>query len=184
MTAFTKNAIKTTFIELLEEKPLSKITVREIVERCGINRNSFYYHYSDIPALVEEIFIDDADRIIAAHASIDTIEECLRAVLDFAGEHKRAILHVYRSVNRDVFERYLWKVCEYVVVTYGKAAFADSAVGETDKDVIQKYYRALFFGLIAEWLNDGMKDDIYAFTERLCELKRGATEEMIARSKR
>ena len=52
MASFTKNAIKQSFIKLLNERPLSKISVRDIVEDCGINRNSFYYHYQDIPALL------------------------------------------------------------------------------------------------------------------------------------
>ena len=55
MANFTQKAIKETFIALLEEHPLSDITVKNIVETCGINRNSFYYHYQDIPALIEEI---------------------------------------------------------------------------------------------------------------------------------
>jgi len=55
MPNFTKMAIKSTFIKLLNEKPLSQITVKDIVEECGVNRNSFYYHFQDIPALVEEI---------------------------------------------------------------------------------------------------------------------------------
>ena len=46
----TKDAIKQTFLELLNEKPLNQITVKMIVEQCGINRNSFYYHYQDLPA--------------------------------------------------------------------------------------------------------------------------------------
>ena len=41
MPTFTKAAIKATFISLLNKKPLNKITVKEIVEECGINRNSF-----------------------------------------------------------------------------------------------------------------------------------------------
>ena len=49
MPTFTKAAIKATFISLLNKKPLNKITVKEIVEECGINRNSFYYHFDDIP---------------------------------------------------------------------------------------------------------------------------------------
>ncbi|MCR5520506.1 MAG: TetR/AcrR family transcriptional regulator, partial [Lachnospiraceae bacterium] len=51
MANFTKNAIKQTFVTLLEEKPYNEITVKEIVSRCGINRNSFYYHYQDLPTL-------------------------------------------------------------------------------------------------------------------------------------
>ena len=42
MPSFMKDAIKKTFVELLEELPMSSITVKMIVEKCGINRNSFY----------------------------------------------------------------------------------------------------------------------------------------------
>ena len=58
MANFTKQAIKAAFLELLDEKPLNKISVRDIVERCGINRNSFYYHFQDIPSLLGEIIIE------------------------------------------------------------------------------------------------------------------------------
>ena len=43
MSGFTKEIIAKTFTELLDEKPMSKITVKDIVERCGVNRNTFYY---------------------------------------------------------------------------------------------------------------------------------------------
>ena len=38
----TRKAIKESFMLLLNQKPLSKITVKEIVANCGINRNSCY----------------------------------------------------------------------------------------------------------------------------------------------
>ena len=44
MPAFTRDIIKKAFLELLEEMPYSQITVKKLVEKCGINRNSFYYH--------------------------------------------------------------------------------------------------------------------------------------------
>ena len=42
----TRGAIIKAFGQLLEEKPMNKITVKDIVERCGINRNTFYYHFT------------------------------------------------------------------------------------------------------------------------------------------
>ena len=65
MANFTKQAIKSSFLKLLNEKPLNRISVRDIVEDCGINRNSFYYHFQDIPALLTEIITDETDRLIA-----------------------------------------------------------------------------------------------------------------------
>ena len=55
MPTFTKNAIRETFIELLKKKFIDKITVKDIVEECGINRNTFYYYYADIYELMEDV---------------------------------------------------------------------------------------------------------------------------------
>ena len=49
----TKETIIDAFWQLLEEKPFNKITVQNIVERCHLNRNTFYYHFQDIPNLAE-----------------------------------------------------------------------------------------------------------------------------------
>lgn len=48
----TKKAIAFTLKELLLEKPISKITINDITERCDINRQTFYYHFQDITDLI------------------------------------------------------------------------------------------------------------------------------------
>ena len=51
MAGFAKKAIRDSFIKLLNERPLSQITVRDIVDDCGVNRNTFYYYFQDISQL-------------------------------------------------------------------------------------------------------------------------------------
>ena len=57
----TKNTIIDTFWLLLEEKPYNKITVKDIVDRCQMNRNTFYYHFHDIPELLETAVKNDGN---------------------------------------------------------------------------------------------------------------------------
>ena len=64
MPNFTKMAIAKAFLSLLETTPLDKITVRDIVETCGVNRNTFYYHYQDVYALIDEIFTHETNRVL------------------------------------------------------------------------------------------------------------------------
>ncbi len=182
MPGFTKQAIKNSFIKLLNEKPVSQITVKDIVEDCGINRNSFYYHYQDLPSMIEEIILDDADELIRKHPTVDSLEDGLEFAASFVLKNRRAALHLYHSGNRDLFEQYLWKVCEYVVSTYISTAFGDSLIGEKDKGIIIRYYKWCCFGAIIDWLNTGLKDDIQALFYRMGQLKKGMLEEMIRRS--
>ena len=95
MSSFTKDAIKMTFVSLLDQKPLNQITVKMIVEECGINRNSFYYHFQDIPALLEEIIMDHLEQFVRKYPTIDSAEAALNAAADFTMENRRVLLHIY-----------------------------------------------------------------------------------------
>ena len=156
MANFTAKAIKETFIQMIEERPLSEITVKEIVKKCGINRNSFYYHYDDLPALIEEIVKEETEAIISKYPSVSSIVECFDVLTEFASHRERAIMHIFRSVNREVFERNLMGLSEYFVTEYVNTVLNDSNIAQNGKKTIITYYKSVFFGLVMEWLNNGM----------------------------
>ena len=56
MAQTTKRALAASLKKLAAKKPLDKITVIDITEDCGVNRQTFYYHFQDIFDLVEWIF--------------------------------------------------------------------------------------------------------------------------------
>ena len=49
----TKQALSEALKAMMKKKPLNKITVRELVEDCGVNRKTFYYHFEDIFSLLK-----------------------------------------------------------------------------------------------------------------------------------
>lgn len=51
----TKLLIRSAFLQLLKEKPLPAITVRELCQSAGINRGTFYTHYRDLYDLMQQI---------------------------------------------------------------------------------------------------------------------------------
>lgn len=174
MANFTRRAIKDSFMKLLSERPLNQITVKDIVEDCGINRNSFYYHFEDLPALVEEIVGELVQNLIQKHPTVSSVEECADAVIELVMENKKAVYHIYNSVGRDVFERYLMDGCEYIVTTYLKAEFAQKPMDPKDLDALIRLHKCACFGSVIDWLNGGMKDDIAGYFRRVCVLqKRG-----------
>ena len=160
MSTITRNAIKTAFGKLIREKPINRITVRDISESCGINRNTFYYHYQDIPTLIEEIITEDAQRLIDEYSSFGSPEDCILAVVDHALESREAVLHIHNSAHRDIYEHYLWDICEHVVTAYVDTALADKITDDDEKKSLIGYYRALTFGVVMDWLGNGMKSDM------------------------
>ena len=51
----TKQLLRRAFTQLLLEKPIQNITVRELCEKAQVNRGTFYLHYKDIYDLMESI---------------------------------------------------------------------------------------------------------------------------------
>lgn len=178
MAKFTQKAIREAFIKLLEQRPLNQITVKDIVEECGINRNSFYYHYQDLPTLIEEIIKEEAETIIHAYPSVTSIVQCFDAATEFASRHKTAIMHIFRSVNRDVFERNLMMVCEYFVRSYVDTALAQEAIPAEDRKTIVDYYKCVCFGLIIDWLSSGMTESYIQSIRRIFLLKKDLAVEI------
>ncbi|MGI5976755.1 MAG: TetR/AcrR family transcriptional regulator [Candidatus Limivicinus sp.] len=181
MSNFTEEAICRAFMSLLNEKPISKITVNDIANRCGINRNSFYYHFSNIPSLVEAIFEYIINQIIEKHPSIHNVEECVLMIADFFLDNRQAVLHIYCSANRSAFEAYLWKMCNREINIYMDTAFNEAGLSQKNRDSVVLYYQCAVFGVVLGWLQDGMKDDIHPFISRICKLRSGFSEKMIGR---
>ncbi|MBR3403021.1 MAG: TetR/AcrR family transcriptional regulator [Parasporobacterium sp.] len=181
MQSYTKMVIRETFLQLLEQKPLHQITVKMVVEKCGINRNSFYYHYQDMPDLVEDIVMTEADRIIEENPSVLSDSRALNAVARFISDKRRAILHIYNSVNRDIFERYLWKVCDHVVSSYESHFLEGKPVSEFDRGILKRTFKCFCFGVAIEWLDSDMEPDVQKEIDRFCSLYQGLLDEMINR---
>lgn len=51
----TKRAIRSAFAELLAEKEISAITIKEIADRADINRKTFYHYYAGVHQVMDEI---------------------------------------------------------------------------------------------------------------------------------
>ena len=183
MYNLTKEAIKQSFMKLLNAKPVNKITVKEIVDDCGINRNSFYYHFDDIPSLIEEILNEQADVLIEVGRDMD-IYSCVLTAMEFALENKTAMMHLYNSANRDMFERYLSRVANRAVTGYFDVFFSDEQIDASDRQAIIMYYKSLLTGFVLEWLGSGMKYDLSFRIRRICELFEGSTELAVSRCKR
>lgn len=181
MSNLTRKAIRDSMMRLLEEKPLSKITVKDIVEACGINRNTFYYHYADIPALIEETLREQCDTVILKYPHLESLEQCMGMAIDFMITYRRAAKHIYESVNRDAFESYLWKLCEYAVNRYMDGVLAARNVTDEDRTLIVNYLECDCFGLVMFWMREGMTTDLQSGFSQLSELCGNWIEEMIER---
>lgn len=174
MPPFAKREIKKSFIKLLTERPISQITVKDIVEDCGVNRNSFYYHFQDIPSLLEEIIVEMTAKVIENLPEESTFEEKVTAALQEINLNKRMIYHIYGSSNREFYEKQLMKICEHVTRTYIRSREYSERVDSKDLEFVISYLKCELFGQLIDWLNHDMSYDIVEHSRILCRMFAGS----------
>lgn len=178
----TKNAITDAFWQLLEEKPYSKITVKDIVDRCQINRNTFYYHYHDIPELLEYAVKTDADRILQPDITFGSLMDCITLLVNHCTAHQKALLHIYRSMQREFFLDELDRISLYAVTQYVNTVTSELPVQPEDKTLLIRFYKCTIVGIFLDWLNDGMRYDLLSFGQRICSLLEGSGKQAFLKS--
>ncbi len=162
MSKFTKMAIMNSFMKLLGEMPFDKITVKDIVEDCGINRNTFYYNFQDIYALVDEIMQNEINRIAEMHKQpYLSWSEGLLVAVEFAIKNKKAIYHLHNSVKRQQLSRYMKKTIYGVVSEFVTRKAEGKNISEDDLQFVSAFYCFALLGMMEKWIDEGMKEDIY-----------------------
>lgn len=178
----TKTAIIDAFWQLLEERPYNKITVKDIVDLCQINRNTFYYHFHDIPELLENTLKRDADYMIQTYSKFGSPIECLTPIVQRSLKRKKAILHIYRSLQREVFLNHLEQIALYTITQYVNAVTSDLTLPSEDKTLLIRFYKCILVGILLDWLDAGMNYDLLKQFVRITDLFSDSGKEAFLKS--
>ena len=170
----TKEIIKESFWELLEEKPYNKITVRDIVNRCYVNRNTFYYYFQDIPTLMIDSIEDWMEEVIQKYGNLTSPVDCLTYMAEECMERKNAFLNLFRSAQKDTILSGLDKMGDDIIRSYVDriGAYKQSS----KKEIFIRCYKCVFVGSLLNWLEEGASYDLKELYEELCKMFAGSGE--------
>lgn len=157
MSHLTTKAIQEAFFELLSKKSIDQITIKDITSRCGVSRNTFYYHYTDITALVEEIMMSMVDELIEKFPTVDTLDQGIEVAAEFVLDNKTAVMHIYHSDQRPIYERCLMKLCRHVSEELVSSSLSAEKVSDEERELLISYYKCTAFGFIMDWCEGGLK---------------------------
>lgn len=163
----TKQIIEDSLKKLMLQKPLDKITIRDLTEDCGISRMTFYYHFKDIYDLVEWSCIADATRALEGKKTYDTWNEGLLQIFEAVYENKPFILNAYRCISRDQIESFLFHLTSDLIMAVVEEKAADTEISEENRRFIADFYKYSFVGIMLDWIKQGMKDDYSMIAEKM-----------------
>lgn len=156
MARRTQATIMQAFIDLLTQKPLDKITVKDIIEKADINRNTFYYYYENIPSLMDAIFEQEIAKFSESTEKSDSFAREYMRASALVQENKRAIYHIYRSEYREYLLRYLESAAELFIDRFVRKAAAPYCLSEEGIYYVTHFYSYAVVGLTIHVIRENM----------------------------
>ena len=166
MAQLTKTAIMDAFVRLLGQTPMEQITVQAITAECGISRNTFYYHYGDIYALLKAVLQRDMDLLLVQRRPGEHGSEGLRRLFAYVSGRQRMVCHIYSGMGHAELEEYLIEATHDLFMAYIRDTAEGLSPSEQDMEFICCSYQFMLIGMLLEWVRRGMKGDLADLLER------------------
>lgn len=164
MANSTQNVILDTFEEMLERMPLEKITVTALIKACNIGRNTFYYHYEDIYALLDDLLI----KILGQYAVQNKDwKSTMKSLLYACRDNKRKVNHLFYSMSRDRLEQFVFGRTDSVITTYIHQIAKMRNVDPKRTEVVSDIVKYSIYGFILRFFWNGMTANIEKSVDEL-----------------
>lgn len=181
MASSTKHALADALKQMMEVKPIAKITVKDLVEICNVNRQTFYYHFDDVYDLLEWVFEEDANHILPEEVVYEHWQQDVLIFFKYLSDNASFTLNVYHSDSRLYMLKYLKARLESCIRSFADIVSEGMNIDKQDYDFVIEFYSNGIIGLIAQWMDMNMQPPKVITKERLLRVLEDSVENMLAR---
>lgn len=170
-TRKTKASLKQIFINLLNQKPINQISVTEICGLADINRSTFYLHYCDIYALLEDIekdCLEEFDLLIEyiSHHSLAP-DQITKMILQYIYAQKELLnLFILKSSSYEFWQKINQKVMLLFRLKTLQFYQLPPQMSEAEFDDMILFYSAGFYAIYKKWLLQNCTEDMDSIAKR------------------
>jgi AcrR family transcriptional regulator len=154
----TKKRIRDGLLDLMRQKPIQDISVRELTDHIDLNRGTFYFHYRDIYDLLSQIeddLINQLQEVISPHNTEDDPLKILENLFIFLKENADFGSIILGSGGDMAFvERVKQAVAETLIQNWGSKTFGQSPI---ELEFFDTYLINGFLGIVQLWYRTNME---------------------------
>ena len=149
-----KYALAQSLKKLLSTRKLDKITVKDIAEDCGVNRQTFYYYFRDIYDLLEWNFCDATERLIRSGLDHGDWRSGVKAVTEYLQENRTLVWNAYHSISHESVSEFLKRTLRPHILS----AVREEAKGlewepcQENVDFVADIFTLTAAGIVMEWI--------------------------------
>ena len=177
MSDLTKKALAQSLKRLLDVKPLSKITISDVTEDCGVSRMTFYYHFHDIYDLIEWTCNQDFQKIQDGQKNYKTWQEGVMDIFKMLEVNHDFFYHVYHSPNHVDIDQFLFSKAYTIIYDIVQEIRPDAS--EDLRRFFANYHKYAITEIMLNWLATGMKEEPARLVEKMNLILQGSFERMV-----
>ncbi len=184
MAQMTKLALAQSLKQLMAERTLDKITVKEVVARCGVNRQTFYYHFRDIYHLLDWMFVNEGQEFAKQYPDVhkaDDGQTVIRSLCTYLQDNRSVMLSIYNSLGRELLDRYLCKEIATLLHTTLKVRAEKAGVTQQQLDFLINFYKHAFVGAALDWFQSGMPGETEQIVAQFAPILKGTFDSAMKR---
>lgn len=170
MANLTKALLAETLMDMLKGRSLDKITVQDITDRCGLNRNTFYYHFDNVHDVIEWIFTLGADKILDKCINTGDLETAIDEAAKMLHANREPIFNIMNSVERKNIEDFIYEYLDEKLKLVILKMTDDPHPDEEDVREVAILCKYSISGSIMKWIDDGMPEIAEESTKKLCSI--------------
>lgn len=167
----TKKAIAQGFKDLMKEKTFDKITIQDITKACGLNRQTFYYHFQDKYELVDWIFYNEAIALISGDLTYENWDQKVSVLLHHMKNDSHFYMNTLKISMESGFQEYLFRITKELFGNLILQIYEQVQLDEID--FIASFYAFGISGTIIFWARNGMKESPEELVQELRFLSEG-----------
>ena len=167
-----KQLIADTYLKLLEKNPNDKITVKMLIDECGLSRQTFYYHFKDIIDLVEYALHGILDNICEECIRTGNAKEAIRVFLQAICDNRNLAQKLDNSVRHREFQSYMMNALAEMKGTL-LDEFQDEnepRMSRSDEQFLFSYFSYGLIGYLLERIRNNQELDVDTMTDQLYRL--------------
>lgn len=145
--------------EELQQKPLSKVTVSSLVNRVGVTRQAFYYHFVDIYDLAVWVFEHEVASHIMSHATYADWARGFEQLLSYMRDNKMPVYQVIKSLSHEDLELFFYKEFRAMMEAIVKEKREGLQLTDSSAHFIADHFALVVLGYTMHWLSTDMRAD-------------------------
>lgn len=157
---------------LMAQKPLTKISVTEIMRACGMARQHFYYHFEDIYDAVRWMFEEEAVALLREHEGVTLWQDGLLQLFQYLQKNRAVCLCALHSISREHLKDFFRTDLQAIIQNTIREIAEELRYPASEREVtlLTKVYVGALASMMEDWLLGEIQEspeDLIHFVDQL-----------------